>query len=52
MAKREIDKYACSKNVKGVICKAEKKDCDVCPLWKGIGIVPIIKKNRLTIVDR
>lgn len=42
-----IDKYKCPK-VKGVECKVKKedRDCDVCIYNKGIGIVPIIHKEK------
>lgn len=38
-------KNQCIKKVPGVVCKAEKKDCDECIFYMGIGIVPIIKEK-------
>jgi hypothetical protein len=37
--------YKC-RHVKGVECRAYPRDCDQCPFWQGVGIVPVIEKKR------
>ena len=36
--------YKCP-HVAGVECKAEKRDCDTCPMWNGPGILPVDKSK-------
>ena len=35
----------CIKKIPGVICDAKIKKCGECPFWKGIGIIPVIRKD-------
>lgn len=38
-------KNQCIKKVPGVVCNAEIKDCNKCPFYMGIGIIPIFRKE-------
>ena len=44
--RKNQSKPNCIKSVPGVICNSEVKDCDSCPFYKGIGIIPVFIKGN------